>query len=633
MRKTGASRPIRLRSLLLGSVLIPVNLYWLMKAEVVWVSVYSTVLSLFFNVVFCLFFLVLLNQFVKRYIPDSAMNRGELLTIYSMLSIATGIFGHDFIRILIHTMGASHWFATPENEWNELFFRYLPGKLIVTDRSALQAYYEGSSTLYTTRHIEAWLPPALAWSSLLLVVLFVMLCINVIIRKQWTEHERLTYPITLLPLEMTTPRFFRNKLLWLGFGLAGMLDLLNGLHYLFPAVPQLHLRSNLGVFFTEKPFSAMGWTPLCLYPFIVGLSYFIPLSLSFSCWFFYVFWKAQLVLRSGLGMSPMPGPYLSYQSSGAWIGLGLLSLWLSRRHLSVVLKSITVRESTMDDSSEPMRYRTAILGVLLGGLFILLFCTQAGMSFWVVPPLFGLYFLIGIAVARMRAALGPPTHDLYDIGPERLMVSALGPRRLGPGNLTLFSLFYWLGYDYRSHPMGHQLEGFKLAERVDMDSRRLVGAMMFAAVIGIVAAFWAFLHVAHQEGAQHFGATGIGWASFRHLQTWLNYPTEIDVPLLQQAGFGLGFTFLLMLLRRMFFQLPLDPVGYAVAGSWTMSWMWFSILLGWLVKRSILKFGGIRAHQQAAPFFLGMVLGQYMVGSLWTLASEVFQRTMYGFFP
>jgi len=633
MQKPIESTSIRLRSLVIGGILIPVNLYWLMKAEVVWVSVYSTVLSLFFNVTFCLFVLVLINGLLRKYAPDFSMNRGELLTIYIMLSIATGIFGHDFIRILIHTMGAAHWFATPENEWAELFFGYLPKWLIVDNKNALKGYYEGDSELYIVNNLKAWIPPVLAWSSLILVVIFVMFCINVIIRKQWTENEKLTYPIIQLPIEMTGTGFFKNKLFWIGFGIAGAIDLLNGFNFLFPTIPSIHLRSDLGAFFTEKPLSAMGWTPLCFYPFIVGLTYFMPLDLSFSCWFFYVFWKLQLIIRSALGFTPMSGPYLSYQSSGAWLGMGLLSLWISRRHLMLVLKKIVGYEDNINDSKEPMSYRTATLCIVASTAFIVLFCYYAGMSVGITLLLFSLYFIISIAVVRMRASLGPPTHDLYDAGPDRILVSIIDPRKLGPRNLSMLSLLYWLGYDYRSHPMGHQLEGFKIAERVGINNKKLVSVMMIAAFIGVISGFWIFIHVSYKYGAQNFGATWIGWTSFYHLQTWLTNPPQMDYNLLGQLGFGIGFTFFLMIIRKFLFQFPFHPVGFAVAGSWTMSWMWFSILIGWLVKWMILKFGGIKTHQSATPLFFGMILGQHIIGSLWTLSSEVFKRSMYGFFP
>ena len=42
------------------------------------------------------------------------------------------------------------------------------------------------------------------------------MCFNSIQRLQWSERERLSYPIAQLPIEMTTPRFFSKRLLWLG---------------------------------------------------------------------------------------------------------------------------------------------------------------------------------------------------------------------------------------------------------------------------------------------------------------------------------------------------------------------------------------------------------------------------------
>jgi hypothetical protein len=64
-----------------------------------------------------------------------------------------------------------------------------------------------------------------------------------------------------------------------------------------------------------------------------------------------------------------------------------------------------------------------------------------------------------------------------------------------------------------------------------------------------------------------------------------------------------------------------------------MSWMWFSIFIGWLVKHAILKVAGLRIYRGVRPLFLGMILGQYMVGSAWTLLSEILQQRVYGFFP
>ena len=37
-------------------------------------------------------------------------------------------------------------------------------------------------------------------------LLFVMLCVNAIVRQQWTRNERLTYPIVQLPVAMADPQ-------------------------------------------------------------------------------------------------------------------------------------------------------------------------------------------------------------------------------------------------------------------------------------------------------------------------------------------------------------------------------------------------------------------------------------------
>ena len=38
-----------------------------------------------------------------------------------MVSVATALAGHDIIRQLVPMIANAGWFATPENEWTELF--------------------------------------------------------------------------------------------------------------------------------------------------------------------------------------------------------------------------------------------------------------------------------------------------------------------------------------------------------------------------------------------------------------------------------------------------------------------------------------------------------------------------------
>ncbi len=91
----------------------------------------------------------------------------------------------------------------------------------MSDKSVLRGYYEGDSTLYTIQHLRTWMTPVLWWTGFLVVLLFLQLGINVVVRKQWTEKEKLSYPTIQLPLEMTNPAsgLFSKKLMWVGFAI------------------------------------------------------------------------------------------------------------------------------------------------------------------------------------------------------------------------------------------------------------------------------------------------------------------------------------------------------------------------------------------------------------------------------
>ena len=319
---------------------------------------------------------------------------------------------------------------------------------------------------------------------------------------------------------------------------------------------------------------------------------------------------------------------------GAWLGIGILCIWSSRRSIFRAVRSIWSKEGT-DDSSEPLPYQWAVSGTLAGIGLLMLFSWAAGMSLLVGLSFFVLYFILVLAATRMRAELGPPTHDLYYGGPDRMIPAVVGTRRLGPRNLSVFTLYFWITRDYRCHPMPHQLEGFKVADRVGFSSRKLVSAMLAATLFGVLSAFWAILHLFYDYGATsrvRGYALGVAWESYVRLENWFNYPTTYSPEILQQMGFGLGLTTFLMIMRRRFLHFPFHPVGYAVAGSWTMSWMWFSVFLSWLVKYLLLRGGGLKLYRKGVPFFLGLMLGQFVSGSLWSLLGVITDQLTYGFF-
>lgn len=590
------------KSIVIGLILVLANVYWITAGNEIWNTVQLTIASLFFNAVFTLFVLSLLNLFLLKLSPKISLSQGEMLVIYVMVVMTSTIAGHTMMSFLMGGLTHSFWFATEENEWRELFLHNIPSWFTVQNKNVLRGYFKGESSIYLADNLRAWLVPVLVWSSVIIVLWFLLIFINVILKEQWTKRERLAYPIAQLPQKMTTaPKtFFKNRLLWLGFAIAGGIDIINGLNFLYPSIPSIPVRIHqIGHLFKEKPWNAIGsWTHVSFYPFVIGLAYFMPIDLSFSCWFFYIFGKAQAVFASAIGFGDI---YYFEQSIGAWISIGIVALWLGRSHFKKVIKEIFVKKDKHNNQS--ISYRQAGIGIMAGVAFLTVFCLQAGMSLAIVGLFWLLYFAIALGITRVRAELGPPVHTIIYTDPGRILVTALGTRRVGSSNLTIISFLYALNRCNRAHPMPSQLEAFKLGKESKVNERRMMLAMMLAVIVGIIATFWIHLHLMYHYGASVHGVT-YGWETFNRLQSWLVYPRDTNYSELGFIGVGFWFTIFLMWMKSRFLWWPFHPAGYVLTTGEGLVYSWFAVFISWALKFAILKYGGIKAYRKAMPFFL-----------------------------
>ena len=598
---------------------------------------YVTSISLFFNVIFIVLAITLLNSLVSRWRPRQALTQPELITVYSMLAVASALSGMDMMQGLLMLMTHSAWFATAENKWDQLFARNPPHWLLISDKSVLTGYYQGHASLYRWEILRAWIGPVGWWLGFIVALLFTLMCLSVLLRRQWMDHERLTFPIVQLPLEMTRPglALFRSRLLWFGFAAAAAVDLLNGISYLYPAVPSLKIFGiNLREYITAHPWDAIDWLPLTFYPAVIGLSFLLPLDLLFSCWFFYFYWKLQRVLSRAMAWDAIPRfPFIDEQVFGAYMGIVVGLVWIGRRYLGQVARKIAGRPSDLDDSGEALSYREAAVGLALGLLAMALFCRHAGMALGVIAAFLAIYLALAVAVTRVRAEFGSPVHDFHMMGPDRILPEFLGSENIGQRDLSMFALFWWFNRAYRSHPMPHQIEGLYLARRTRTDARAFLWCVMAAVPVAAISTFWAYTHLAYTLGAsaKFFSGYGYGDEAFGQLQTWITDPRGPDFKAITATGFGFAVAALLMAMRARFFWFPFHPVGYAISGSWSINLVWTPMLIAWAVKATMLRYGGLRLYRRALPFFLGLILGETVLGCAWSLIGMAWKIPTYSF--
>ena len=61
--------------------------------------------------------------------------------------------------------------------------------------------------------------------------------------------------------------------------------------------------------------------------------------------------------------------------------------------------------------------------------------------------------------------------------------------------------------------------------------------------------------------------------------------------------------------------------------------LWVCLLISSTVKWLVLRNSGWQTYRKLVPFFLGLTLGDFMVGSLWTLLGLGLKMKTYDFWP
>jgi hypothetical protein len=125
----------------------------------------------------------------------------------------------------------------------------------------------------------------------------------------------------------------------------------------------------------------------------------------------------------------------------------------------------------------------------------------------------------------------------------------------------------------------------------------------------------------------------MGNAPWWTLAGWLRYPKSAAPMALPGMAVGAGITLLLGIFRARFAGFPLSPAAYVLNVSWANDLFWCDMFIAWVVKSLILRYGGIKGYRQALPFFLGLILGDFVTGSVWSIIGTVFHLNLYRTFP
>ena len=591
--------------------------------------------------------LMLANVLVRRVSARLGLSSAELAVIYFMLVCAALISSFGLMTQLLPQLIGINYFADPQDHvWRTSFYGHIAKWLVPWDPSGPERqlvsvrFYEG---LRIGEHIpwKAWIVPVCAWFGFAFLMFFAMACVATLFRRQWVDNEKLTFPLVQLPLEMmneeTSHSFFANRLMWAGFALPFIIHGLNGLHRSFPNLPEVPSFFALNSLFTNPPMNQMMFTPYVLSFSIIGFAYLLPLDVSFSMWFFLLFFRLQdyvaLYLGYQLDSAPLYGGsryYQAYQSTGAFVAVAAMMLWQAKPHFKLVRQRILGRGDAGIDSNEYMGYRTAFWGGVIALLLMLVWLRAAGLNPWVGVFMVGAFVMVVMLVlSRCVAEVGllmlQPVFRPLD-----LWAVAAPKAALGAGNLTVLAFLNGIFMRDPRNVMPAFMDNMKGADAVNVHRRSMAIGTVVAIAVGVLIAVVVQLSITYKYGGIHLNS----WFMMANPRLYFDESTAIlrgSVPFDYRAplwfSLGTAFTFLLYVMRARFWWWPFHPLGFAMGCAWPCLVYWSAFFVGWLLKSVILRYGGAKTFRTFRPFFLGLILGEFAAGILWVLLSGLFHLT------
>jgi hypothetical protein len=287
---------------------------------------------------------------------------------------------------------------------------------------------------------------------------------------------------------------------------------------------------------------------------------------------------------------------------------------------------------------EPMGYRTALLGWLGALGFATLWCSVAGASWGIASLSWLVLFVIAIALTRFVSEGGLLFVQAFR--PSDLFIAFVGTRPFSERHLTVMAFVEKVFmFDLRTFLLPFFMDSFRIAQVTRLPLRPLTKAMALSVLASLIASSLSFLRLVYRRGAntmmQGAGAWFLQHSPRQVLDFTVAYMEQPRQPTpLSRSCFALGFliTLLLYRLRQEFVWFPLHPLGYAMGPSWPMIQLWFSTLLGWLIKALLLRYGGLFAFRRWRPFFLGLLIGEYLTAGWWLAIDYAFGKVGHRFF-
>jgi hypothetical protein len=612
-------------------------------------------------------FIVLVNGPLSRFAPRHAFSGGELAVAFSMALVSCAFPSAGLMRFFPGALIGPYRLAMSRSDLRPVLEAVrLPEWILPTfsDDSFIGRANDPLITGFYERWIGfegpppylAWLTPALTWGVLFVAMFGTLLFLLVIVRRQWMENERLSFPLAQIQLSLIAPpargRWLNATLHQRGFWISLLAVLIvwmwNGVAVYWPKyVPTIPMGFNLVSLMTDAPlnFTDEWFQKASIYLTAVGVTFFLPSHVSFSLWFFYVLYQVyRMAMGSATGDVGVQGALDEHL--GAVVAFALATIWIGRNHWRLVIAQALRGARPGEPRGTYLSYPTAAWGLLvcvivMAGWLVLAGASVIGAAV-VVILLLMLFMVITRVIAETGLLYGQLLVPLYK--PFQWLTHYDWPKAVSLETFYLGGMLNATFYDFREPMPVYASHAMKLNDQLSLtDSdetrrrstgRKIIGALALAMLVGYGVSFASMLWTEYRfnqtlddSPVMPLNAWGTSGAASTYLVTpAANHHTgrsNITHNPIGHAAGGFAIATILQIMRLRFAWWPLHPVGFLMLPTTPIDMLWFSICLGWLCKTFVLRLGGARVYQRAMPWFLGIIMGECLAAGAWITISII----------
>lgn len=621
--------------------------------------------------------LIIFVLFLNRLLHRWALSGKEIAVILALTLAACCVPGSGLMRTFPGAQILPYHHNRLEPSWREHeIIDKVPDQMLVdlsrNENDVLDGYVQGLSQGSTHIGIAdvpwyAWVHSWAFWIPLAAAMFLCVIGLSLVLHRQWSEYEHLPYPLATFTEALVETDaegrsvLWRNRLFWIGTLIVLVIHLNNVLVTWFPdlLIP-IKLRLNFGSLGRLFPNMVRGGGWFIFHPRIffavIGIAYFIATELSAAFGFGPCLWAwvAGVFASYGIGLNvaSLGGTHMGLQPRmfvvfGASVGIFVSLIYTGRHYYGSVLREAVGLKAQGDN-------RPGAASVWGFRAFVVMFALFVGQLVWAgidwqLALIYGSVLIVIYVVSGRLMAEGGLFHIKIAAFPCAMMWGFFGSGALGYQTLLVLQMVTMVLFiDPRETLMPFMVNANRLLSRRRVPIGKPASLAAVAVVVGLLVAApvtlyiqydvpaatqgdrWAFSHVPKMpfdnavamkqkldaQGRLRAAEARSGWERFAAMRP--------VAPCLWAFFAGMTLVLIAAVCRMRFPWWPIHPLIFVVWAKSHIALFSFSFILGWIVKLTVMKYGGSRLYNRLKPLMLGLIAGEILGALVPSLIGTVY---------